>query len=362
MAESLLDRMLLGELDPRHTPTLRDYFGALIRAKEDEPEPGEPGLASVYYTECRSRIADRVQTGTWTIYEKAWRVWLCENPIAKMPVGEVKKQHVQRLIDQMRRDRAWGTTRRYGSCIHAVFEEAILDGLIKENPATKINYGKKTRKKPYVLSPRQSVDVPTAMNLYNPQLARMTILEIDGGLRPGEVCGLRTEDIEQPEPGCWGIWVRRAIGRQGEVKRVKDDEERFVYLTDDALDAIKQELGGRRSGSIFETDDGTPMRPDYMTKQMGRFRRHQQKLMNAAAEELGDLPSSVPQLTNRGFRRTFATRGVRSGDLKSTQFLLGHATSKMTADIYAEAEDEGMRDTVRAIQAKVGYRRLFCEE
>jgi integrase len=81
--------------------------------------------------------------------------------------------------------------------------------------------------------------------------------------------------------------------------------------------------------------------------------------LDEQAKENGTIAPSVPPITSRGFQRTFATRRVRTGDLRSTQELLGHRTSQITQEIYAEPELDAMRDTVRAIQARVGSRGLF---
>lgn len=361
-AEQALRRLTVGEIDPKQTPLFRDYFGALIRDPDDEPGPGQPPLPDVYYTDVRGRLSARYDTETWKLYETVHRLRVKDSPVGKARVGLLKKTTIQALIDSIRQERSWGTTRRYGSCIHTVLDEAKADELVKENPADKLNYGKKSRKKAYVLSKVQSVDLPEALFQYSPRLSAMIVTELDGGLRPGEVCGLRAEDLDMPEPNVWGIWVRRAISRTGEVKKVKDDEERLVYLTDDAFEAITSNLAGRQKGYVFQTDEGNPLRPDYLGTQLRRFCRHlQRKLEKEAEGQDGPIPA-VPPFTNRGFRRTFATRGVRSGDLKGTQHLLGHASAEMTTDIYAEPEDGAMRKTVEAIQASVGYRGLFAKD
>jgi len=358
-AEAALRRMLGGEVDPDKTPLFKDYFGALIRGPEDEPEAGDPPLPDVYYTDVRGRLAGRHKTTTWTIYETVLRLWVMDSRIATTRVGELKKKAIQALIDKIRQEKTWGTTRRYGSCIHTVLDEAIADELVKENPAAELNYGKRGRKKAYVLSKKQSLDLPEELYSYSQRLSAMIVVELDGGLRPGEVCALSAEDLDMPEEGSWAIWIRRAINRKGEVIGVKDDEQRLVYLTDDALEAIAQNVKGRRKGFIFQTDTGKPLRPDYLGTQLRRFRKHLQRKLEKAAEGSDQPIPAVPPFTHRGFRRTFATRGVRSGDVKGTQHLLGHATAEMTTGIYAEPEDESMRKTVEAIQASVGYRGIF---
>ena len=358
-AEEALRRLIVGEIDPKKTPLFRDYFGALIRDPDDEPDEGKPPFPDVYYTDVRGRLAARFDRETWKLYETVHRLWVEDSAVGKTRVGMLKKKTIQALIDKIRQERAWGTARRYGSCIHKVLDEAIADEMIKQNPADEMNYGKKGRKKAYVLSKGQSVDLPEALFQFSPRLSAMIVVELDGGLRPGEVCGLRAEDLDMPEPNAWGIWIRRSISRKGEIKKVKDDEERFVYLTDDALEAIGTNLAKRRQGYVFQTDVGKPLTPDYLGTQLRRFRANlQRKLEKEAEGQDGPIPA-VPPFTHRGFRRTFATRGVRSGDLKGTQYLLGHASAEMTTGIYAEPEDEAMRKTVEAIQASVGYRGLF---
>ena len=73
---------------------------------------------------------------------------------------------------------------------------------------------------------------------------------------------------------------------------VKDDEERLVYLTDDALEAISQNLKGRRKGYVFQTDTGKQLRPDYLGTQLRRFRKHLQRKLERQAEDYdGPVPA-----------------------------------------------------------------------
>jgi len=207
--------MIGGELDPRNTPLFRDYFGALLRNPNDEPGVAETALPDVYYTDVRGRLAARYRTSTWTIYETVLRCWVADARLGAIRVGELKKKTIQAVIDKMRLEKSWGTTRRYGSCIHNVLEEAIADELIQENPAEALNYGKRGRKKAYVLTRQQSVDLPEDLYAFSPRLSAMVVVELDGGLRPGEVCGLRAEDLDMPEKGVCAIWIRRSIDRTG---------------------------------------------------------------------------------------------------------------------------------------------------
>jgi len=79
----------------------------------------------------------------------------------------------------------------------------------------------------------------------------MIVFKLDGGLLPDKVCALSAEDLDMPKEGSWATSVRRAINRKGEVIAVKDDEARLVYPTDDALEAIAQNIKGLRKGFIF---------------------------------------------------------------------------------------------------------------
>lgn len=277
-------------------------------------------------------------------------------------IGELKRPVIQRWLEGIKKIRSWGTSRKYGSCIHAVLDEAIEDGLLTANPSDGLKYGEKTRKKAYVLSHVESIKLPQWMYEYSPRLSRMVTVLIDTGVRPGEICGIRVEDLSQPELDCWTITVRRSIDKKGKAKGVKDDEERIVYLSDDAFGAIVQELGDRRSGYVFNDEKGDVMTPDNLALQIRRFRTSLQKRLDKEAKEKGTIAPTVPPITGRGFRRTFATRGVRTGDLRSTQELLGHRTSQITQEIYAEPELDAMRDTVRAIQARGGCRGLFNQD
>ena len=133
---------------------------------------------------------------------------------------------------------------------------------------------------------------------------------------------------------------------------MKNGEERIVHLSDDAFGAIAEGIGDRRSGYVFNDEKGDVMTQCILPCRSGGF---VPAFKSALISKARRRAPSLRLIASRGF----ATRGVRTGDLRSTQELLGHAISQMTQEIYAEPELDTMRDTVRAIQARMGSRRLF---
>lgn len=232
--------------------------------------------------------------------------------------------------------------------------------LIAANPADGIEYRPIPAAASYIFSNEELMEVPELLYKWKKRLSAMVTILADTGVRPGELCAMDASDISTE-----GIWtIRDTRRRDGTLKgTTKTHRVRAILLSDDARAAIEQ-LGARK-GPVWLDEDGNPIRPGALGLELRRFRARLQKSWDAKAAEKSETTgtvveaATVPPLTPRNLRKTFATRAVESGDIKSAQAALGHSTSKTTLDIYAKARQNPQNELIRRLSESAGNRGLF---
>lgn len=336
-AERALDRLAGTGIDPRFLPTLEEWWSRLL-------EPG--GIWE-----------NRQDYQTCNLYDSVLHNAIVGRPLAKMRIDQIRRKDVQRHVDRLYKDYAESTVRRYGSCIHVVFAEAVEEGLIRAhmeagevipaNPADGVKFRKIPEAKSYIFEDAELALYPELLYRYNKRLSAMITVIADTGARPGEVCGMLAEDVKGD------VWTVSGMMRRDGVRKpyAKGKKIRAVTLTPDALAAIESQGQGR--GLVWLNEDGNKVRPDALGTHILRFRKSlEAKEKKLAAEEKRE-PVAIPPLHPRNLRKTFVTRGVETGNVKATQAAVGHSSSRTTLDVYAKARLNPQRDLVLTLGKSV---------
>ena len=146
------------------------------------------------------------------------------------------------------------------------------------------------------------------------------------GLRIGEVCALRWEQVDM---------VRRIISVRGTVGRIYNCEKgatehyasspktrnsvREIPISGPLLDALRK-VRGQQEANIYVVGTGTtPKGPRTYRETFSRMMRR----------------LKIPTIVFHGLRHTFATRCIESGcDYKTVSVLLGHSNVATTLNLY----------------------------
>jgi integrase/recombinase XerD len=149
------------------------------------------------------------------------------------------------------------------------------------------------------------------------------LLMVSTGIRVGELCKLRIEDLS-PDAGSVRI-------------HGKGSRDRIAYISDANLCGRLQHFIEQRREcagscrSLFVNRNGLPMKPQSIRS---RLRRH--------ASEVGLSRRVTPHM----LRHTAATLLIETGvDIRFVQRLLGHS-SIATTEIYTHVSDEALRTTL----------------
>jgi integrase len=260
------------------------------------------------------------------------------------PMGAIRQSEVQGLVKSLDSTLAPATVALVYSWVVAIFRAAVADKIIASSPCHDIKR-RRVERRTVVPLPVETVErlVADAPDRYR----ALFVLGAGTGVRISEALGVTTDRVD---------WMRRLLvvdrqlvgQRDGEpvFGPVKDQRNRprTIPLPDTVLTALVEHVrvfGLGPHGLLFTTEAGRPVRGCWT-------------IWRKVADPLG-IPKSDGYHTLRHF---YASLLIRHGESpKVVQERLGHASSKMTLDIYSHLwpEDE---DRTRAAVDVVLFSRV----
>jgi site-specific recombinase XerD len=259
---------------------------------------------------------------------------------AGLPVAEVSTDLVKGYLEEMvdARRLALATVRRRLACLKSFFRHAAERGQAPDPFAAWRPRLARPQRLPRALS-RGEVSVLLSGRGGEPQDPALPVavrLMLATGLRVGELCRLRPEDVA-PDGGALRI-------------RGKGARDRIAYVADARLRReLRAMVEGRRRGEagpeasgvdrVFVNRRGLALKPQSIRAKLRR---------QAAASGIGR------RVTPHMLRHTAATLLIETGvDIRFVQRLLGHA-SIATTEIYTHVSDEALRATLERADVLAG--------
>ena len=232
--------------------------------------------------------------------------------------------------------------------LSAPLRAAVRKGLIGRNPAEAVEAPKPQRTEVEAMTLGSLQAVSQAVS--GTDLAIPMVLAVGGGLRRGEVLGLRWRDVDL---ATGTVRLSQTIGtRRGgslEMGTTKSHRSRSLSLPTFVVDALKAHKVAQTErrlllGSawidndlIVDRGDGSPVPPWSLSQ---RFRY--------ATTKAG------LDVTFHDLRHGFATLSLAAGvSLKVTSTRMGHSRISITADTYTGVSDESDRAAAHALDAYI---------
>lgn len=279
--------------------------------------------------------------------------------LGAMVAAGLKAQDLRTYYQQLtKKGLGWSSQHQLHSLLCGAFKQAIIDGLLHDNPTLHIKPTKPKR----TGRQKKAFTMPEAVKFYdvaiNERWAMPLAFMLLTGLRPGEALGLQWQDIVPDEDSpmtadgeptaYWARICRTRSEFQGEVYEglsKTDSSQRDVHLTDEAFEIIERmrvytkqeaEVAGKPlTPYVFPSVRVTPMRPDSLRQIM---------------ERVCDL-AGVPRLSPHKLRHTFATQQHANGaNIASISGTLGHANITTTLNFYRSVFKEERRNMVLKIR------------
>jgi integrase len=245
--------------------------------------------------------------------------------------------------------------------VHATLSGALRDaikelGVIDRNPAANAKLPKRDRTRVQPWTPEtlgRFLDATEEHRLYP-----VWVLAAMAGLRRGELCGLRWDDIELGDRGKLVVRRQRVVLNYQvvvhEQAKTEAGTERTVWLNKTTVQVLRRwkaqqtterlRLGPdyHQPGTwVFTWEDGTPYHPEILSKTFARQVRR-----------LGLPPMKMHGLRHYQISSLIAV----DEELVVVSKLAGHASVAVTADIYGHLFEAKGRDAVERAAALVPRR------
>jgi len=285
-------------------------------------------------------------------YIDVGRLYIIGSDLGRLPLTEITREDVKAWVDKMAKRKVPAPTiDKAARTLRACLNEAVKDGKIEVNPATRIETPDMEDHEPFFLTAGE-VD---AIAQEIPERDRALVYTLAyTGMRIGEATALRVRSVD---------FTRRLItisessaevgGRKLEAGKTKGKKTRSVPV----FDALEAEL--RRHIDRFGSWDGealvfTALRGSAIRQNNWRKRTFQPAAVRVGIVRPGKDGKMRPPRVH-DLRHTFASLAQKDGySLHELKTMLGHSTITLTSDLYAHLfqddiarKAEGLGKTMR---------------
>lgn len=238
------------------------------------------------------------------------------------------------LLDIQAQGRAHSTAVKVYTVLHTLFKMAYLSDMIPRNPMDKVSRPvprkdeiRETEAQALTLEELRAVlEFLEAEPL---KWRALVHLLIDTGIRRGECCGLKWEDVDLD---AQEVTIRRNLCYTPQkgiyLDTPKSGKVRVVDIGEETAALLEDLRGQSKGGFVFTQENGEPMHPQSPT-------RYLKKLSGKCG---------VPDLHPHKLRHTFASIAITAGaDVASVSEALGHSDKAVTLRMYTHADAESRK-------------------
>ena len=250
---------------------------------------------------------------------------------------------LQRYFISLKKEKGYSAQYRHHQyrVLKMVFDFAVKQGIISENPMENVDKPKLERKKVDALSEEEAKAFFAALEDAPLDLRCALTLMTTAGLRRGECVGLKWKDFDKNKQT---ISIERNVvyaTKDGTIINTPKTTKsiRTIPILKSTADLLCQLKSKRQEENptadlensfLFtsKNDIFLPKNPDSVTRRLKRF-------MEA---------NNLPDLSPHDLRHSCATLLLGSGaDIKSVQEILGHAKASTTLDFYVRSDIKQMK-------------------
>jgi len=330
------------ELMPKLHEAIDDYRGMEITGSGD--------LTLDEWTErwLTGYAEPTLRPGTVSGYRSVFRNHISP-ALGEKPIRSITRADVQRFYNRLKQTKvrthgqegekalADSMVRKIHMLLHEIMEAAVRSHLISQNPTDGTTIPGCNYSPMQVLNGEQLDRFLEAIR-QEPMWYDFFYTEITTGLRRGEICGLKWDDLDE-ESGK--LRVRRSIrvapGGELEIGETKTEKGRRSILLPPSTLHLLQE---RRKEAVTEWIFPSLLNPERPTSP------------NAAYQRLKDIlrGAGLPDIRFHDLRHTFATHALASGvDAKTLSGILGHTNASFTLDTYTHVTTDMQKNAANIV-------------
>ncbi len=268
--------------------------------------------------------------------------------IGHIKLRELRADHLNdlyTLLGQEGRNKRTGgklsakTILEHHRLISTVLEQAVKEGLVPFNVASRATLPKAEHKEVNYFQPEQVAAIRDALELEPIKWKTLVHLLLITGARRGEILGLKWDKVDFAGNRiyiCNSVLYSADVGIY-ETTPKTERSKRYITLPVESMQLLREyrvwqierrlQLGGyyQDRGFLFTQEDGGPMHPDSVTDWLNKF----------------SIRHGLPHINAHAFRHTMASMLYFNGvDSVSISKRLGHAQVSTTANIYAHVMEQ----------------------
>jgi integrase len=280
-------------------------------------------------------------------YQQLTRDYLIPH-LGSYQLDELERKHVQAMINTIARERAPRTVRNVRAVLRRALNVAMRDGLVNRNVANLVDLPRAAKPKIRTLTAEEARRLLAAIEQHRLRALYWTALLL--GLREGELCGLRLEDLNLEAATLHpGQAVQRQEGKLVFVPLKTDASQESLPVPKPLLTVLRTHIaaleeqrsvaGWREHGLLFPSEVGTPLEPRNLV-------RHFKAVLKAAA---------LPNIPFHNLRHTCGTLlAVLGAHPRMIQAVLRHASHHTTMMYYVHADTSTERAAVEGLGTLLG--------
>lgn len=288
-------------------------------------------------------VHPKVKNSTYASYKNKLTVHVLSK-LGKIKLQNLKKSDFEELVDEMRKDLKASSIRSIFSVIKNCLNQAITMNLLLDNPCLGLELPKIKRKTVQALSVKDQVKL--VKEIEEEQKFFSILLALQTGLRIGEICGLKWEDIDFENNV---LHVNRTIQRIQydeqenrktkiiEIKPKSSNSQRKIPISKGLRKNLLDMKKTSESDYII-SNKNKPLEPRTIAY---RFQIVRKKM-------------GLENFSFHSLRHSFATRCLEAGgNIAAISSLLGHSSTQMTLDCYTNSffsEERQLIDKVDVFQ------------
>jgi integrase len=320
----------------------------------------EPSKLTVgaWLTEWLEASKSRTKPATYARYKGIIDTTISKATISTIPIQKLRPAHIEAYYGTLKHLAA-STVLLHHTIIFSALRKAVRDRLIVSNPARDLEgRPRRTRSKgddarQHCWNATDAAKFLDAAKAAGAQPAAFYTLGLNTGMRKGELCGLKWEDVDLDARKVRGVrqLASPQLGEDGQpvfgptktgrVRTITIDSETAALLREHRKtqrEAMMQRRSAHQDfGLVFTRDDGEPL----LMNNLGQ--REYAKLITAAG---------VKAIKFHGLRHTCATLLLQAGTpVHVVSERLGHSKVSMTLEVYAHVLPDMQNDAAAALGA-----------
>lgn len=259
-----------------------------------------------------------------------------------LSVQEITPQHLQDFYNKKYKENYTANTlKHFNVIINGALEEAVIKGLIPENPVRRVTFPRRKKFEGKAYTEDQLEQLLTLAK--DTPIERCIILAAMYGLRRSEVCGLRWQDIDFENNTMTICNTRVKFQTEIEAEQTKSEaSRRTIKLIPSTVSYLKKLKFEQRREAVLHgwevseskhvctRPDGTPYSINYVTQGFNYFLKK----------------NGLPVIRFHDLRHTACSLLLENGATPTqVQAFLGHEKVDTTLNVYSHLSKEGAEQT-----------------